>query len=234
MQRHQKQMLLPEIGKEGQNKINAASVLVIGAGGLGVVVASYLTAMGVGTIGICDFDTIDATNLHRQFTYTANEIGEKKAIILVKKLQLQNPNVVLSAFTEKMDKNSILSIGANYQLICDCTDNGLSRISIDSYCLHYKKTLIHGAATDWQGYITVFHHKKGFQLQDVFGFPDYLKTENCETIGIISPVCGIIGSYMATETIKVILQLETILEGKILYINTLNNKIRLISLKKSH
>ncbi len=233
MKRYQKQVILPEIGIEGQNKMANASVLIIGAGGLGVVVASYLAAMGIGSIGICDFDTIEESNLHRQFFYTPNEIGQKKATVLVTKLKQQNPTIRIKDFIQKVDEETILDIADEYQLICDCTDQGKSRISINNYCQKYEKTLIHGAVSDWQGYLTVFYHLKKVGLSDVFEFSDYLKSQSCTEIGVNSTVCGLIGSYMANETMKIILNLDNVLEGRILYINTLNNIFRVISIKTS-
>jgi molybdopterin/thiamine biosynthesis adenylyltransferase len=229
--RYDKQIILPEIGDKGQQKLSNAAVLIIGAGGLGVIVGSYLVAMGVGNIGICDFDRIEESNLHRQFYYTPDDIGEYKATAIAKKLRLQNPNTTIIDFIQNVDKGSILKIAEQYQFICDCTDQSISRIVINNYCAIHKKPLIHGAVSEWQGYITVFHYKIGLGLGDIFNFSDYLKSENCAQIGIISPVCGLIGSYMANETVKVILNLENVIEGKILYINTLNNLIRTIKIK---
>lgn len=231
--RYQKQIILPEIGESGQQQLAYASVLIAGAGGLGVVVASYLVAMGVGNIGICDFDYIEGSNLHRQLFFTPNDIGKSKASVLAEKLRLQNPNITINNIDKKVDKNSVTEIANNYQIICDCTDQGISRTIINDYCAEHKKILVHGAVSDWQGYITVLHYLKGFNLKDIFDFSDYLKSQSCSEIGIISPVCGLIGSYMTTETIKIILNLEDVLEGKILYVNMLNNQIREINIKKT-
>jgi molybdopterin/thiamine biosynthesis adenylyltransferase len=230
--RYQKQIILAEIGESGQQHLANASVLIIGAGGLGVIVASYLVAMGVGNIGICDFDFIEESNLHRQFYYTPDEIGKSKAKILAEKLRHQNPNINIVDIVKKIDKNSILTVAVDYSIICDCTDQGFSRIVINDYCAIHKKILVHGAVSDWQGYITVFHNLKGFSMKDIFDFSDYLKSQSCSENGIISPVCGLIGSYMVNEVIKIILNIGTVLEGKILYINMLKNKIRIINLKK--
>ncbi len=230
--RYQKQIILSEIGESGQQDLANASVLITGAGGLGVVVASYLVAMGVGNIGICDYDNVEVSNLHRQLFFTPSDIGKSKATVLAEKLSIQNPNIIINKICKKVDEKSILEIANNYQIICDCTDQGMSRTIINDYCAGHKKILIHGAVSDWQGYISVFHYLKGFSLKDIFDFTDYLKSQSCSETGIISPICGLIGSYMSTEAIKVILNLENVLEGKILYVNMLNNQIRKINLKK--
>ncbi len=233
IKRYQKQIILEEIGESGQQQLTNASVLIIGAGGLGVIVTSYLVAMGVGNIGICDFDSIEESNLHRQFCYTPYDVGKSKATVLAEKLRLQNSNIFIKDIVKKIDKNSIPEIAVDYPIICDCTDQGISRIVINDYCAFHKRILVHGAVSDWQGYVTVFHYLKGFSLKDIFDFSDYLKSQNCSEIGIMSPICGLIGSYMANETIKIILNLGSVLEGKILYINMLKNQTRTINIKKT-
>ncbi|OYU83252.1 MAG: thiamine biosynthesis protein ThiF [Flavobacterium sp. BFFFF2] len=232
MKRYQRQMILSEIGVTGQQKLSTASVLVVGAGGLGVVVASYLVAMGIGHVGICDFDDIEESNLHRQFCYMPDDIGQKKATVLSKKLRVQNPAINITDFNQKVDKETISSIAENYQLICDCTDQGHVRMVINNYCAALKKPLVHGAVSNWEGYLTIFHYKKNFSLNDLFDFSDYLKIENCNEMGINSAVCGLIGSYMTNETLKIALNLDQVLEGKIMYINALNNQFKTFTIKK--
>lgn len=232
MSRYQQQILVPEIGAEGQDKLASASVLIIGAGGLGVVVASYLSSMGVGTIGICDFDKIEESNLHRQFCYTPNEIGQYKATVLAHKLKLQNPTIFIEDFVFHIDESNILTSAERYQLICDCTDQPNSRILINNYCQTRKIPLVHGAVSDWQGYVSVFHYKQNFGLNDLFDLTTYFTNQTCSMIGVNSAVCGLIGSYMVNETVKIIVGLENVMEGKLLYFNTLNNIIRIIKLKK--
>lgn len=230
--RYQKQIILPEIGESGQKYLANASVLIAGAGGLGVIVASYLVAMGVGNVGICDFDNVEDSNLHRQLLFTPSDIGKSKVSVLTEKLRLQNPNIIVNSIEKKIEKNSVVEIANNYQIICDCTDQVMSRTILNDYCEEHKKTLVHGAVSDWHGYITVFHYINNFSLNDIFDFNDYLKSQSCSETGVISPICGVIGSYMANETIKVILNFEDVLEGKILYINIFNNHIKKINLKK--
>jgi len=230
--RYQKQIILPEIGKSGQQKLANASVLIAGAGGLGVVVASYLVAMGVGNIGICDFDNIEGSNLQRQIIFTPSDIGKSKASVLAEKLRLQNPNIMINCIEKRIDVKSVKEIANNYQIICDCTDQFMSRTIINEYCSVHKTILVHGAVSDWQGYMTVFHYLQGFSLNDIFDFSDYSTGQSCSEIGIISPVCGLIGSYMTAETIKIILNLHDVLEGNILYVNMLNNQHRKINIKK--
>lgn len=231
IKRYQQQIILPEIGEEGQVMISNSSVLIVGAGGLGVVVASYLGSMGVGNIGICDFDKIEASNLHRQFCYTPNEIGQYKASVLTQKILLQNPDVKVNGLIVKVDENNFHGIAEKYQIICDCTDQSECRILINNYCKEYLKPLIHGAVTDWQGYLTVFHHKKKFGLGDLFDFKEYFNSQACSIIGVNPAICGMIGSHMVNEVVKIILGLDKVLEGELLYFNSLNNLVRTIKLK---
>lgn len=232
MKRYQKQIVLSEYGDSGQSKLASASVLIIGAGGLGIIVSSYLVAMGVGHVGICDFDQVELSNLHRQFLYTPQDIGKNKATVLAEKLRIQNPDIKIDSFVATFDTKNNAMIAADFQLVCDCTDDGFTRMLINDYCAQTNKVLVHGAATQWNGYVTVFHHQKGFDLKDIFDFTDYLKSQNCSEVGIHSPVVGLIGSFMANETIKILLQLDAILEGKLLYYDMLTNQYRMVKIQK--
>lgn len=232
MKRYQKQIQLPEFGVNGQEKLLNASVLIVGAGGLGVVVSSYLSSMGIGRIGICDFDSIEESNLHRQFLYTLEDIGRKKSTVLSNKLRLQNPGIQIVDFNVRLNPENVESIFETFQIICDCTDNLESRFLIDKFCKRGKKTLIHGAVSEWQGYLTVFYYKNKIGLSDVFHFEHFLKAESCSMNGINSPICGIIGSYMSNEVVKVIFELDQVIEGNLVYIDSLKNMFRILSLIK--
>lgn len=231
MKRYQQQIQLPEIGLKGQKILLKSSVLIVGAGGLGVIVGSYLVSMGVGNIGICDFDKIEETNLHRQFCYSTNLIGQNKATVLTEKLREQNPDVLVEDYIIKIDQNNIQTVAEKYQIICDCTDQSNIRVLINNYCEKYNIPLVHGAVSDWQGYITVFHYKKKFGLNNLFDLTKYLNIQTCSITGINSAVCGLIGSYMVTETIKILLDLDNVIEGNLLYVNTLKNLVRTIKIK---
>ena len=233
MERYKQQIILPEFGIEGQQRLSNASVLIIGAGGLGLIVSSYLVSMGIGNVGICDFDKIEESNLHRQFCYTPNEVGQNKATVLTEKLRKQNPAVDIEDYVFRIEESNIQTVAEKYQVICDCTDQSGSRILINNYCKKFNKPLVHGAVSDWQGYITVFNHEQSFGLDDLFDFTEYYNSQTCSIAGVNSAVCGLIGSYMVNETIKIILELDNVLEGEILYINSLNNLYRTIKIKRS-
>ncbi len=232
MKRYNQQMLLPEIGTKGQEKLNEASVLIIGAGGLGTVVATYLVAMGVGRVGIADFDQVEETNLHRQFLYTPADLGVNKAKVLARKLKVQNSYVEVISFEERITSENFTTISADSTILCDCSDNLSTRLILDKQCCLYKIPLVHGAVSDWQGYVTLFHYKNEFHYHDLFDMETLLKNDSCEINGISSPICGVIGSLMANETIKIILDLNSNLDGGFLYFNGLKNDFKLLKLQK--
>ncbi|CAD5250453.1 MULTISPECIES: HesA/MoeB/ThiF family protein [unclassified Imperialibacter] len=234
MKRYQHQLILSEIGKKGQNEVSKASVLIVGAGGLGSIAAGYLTAMGVSNLGICDFDVVEESNLHRQFFYTPQDVGLNKANLLAQKLQIQNPHINIKSFTDKVDESNVESLFSDYQIVCDCSDNVATRLLVNDNCSTQRLPLVHGAVSEWQGYISVFHYKQQYTYADLFARHDLLNHQSCSINGISSPICGIVGSYMANEVIKVILKSEFVMEGKILYINGLNNLTRYLRLKKTN
>jgi len=232
MSRYAQQLLLNELGISGQKTLENTLVLVIGAGGLGTVVATYLASMGFGKIGICDGDVVGESNLHRQYFYAPNDIGLFKAARLSEILSIQNPHIELNAFVQKIQEDNANELISNYSIICDCTDNAKSRILINTFCENHHKTLVHGAVSEWQGYVTVFHHKKQFSLDNLFEMENFLQSESCAISGINPTVCGLVGSYMANECLKISLDLDSVLDGKLMYVNTLNNVFRVFNLKK--
>lgn len=232
MQRYRQQMLLPEIGTTGQEKLNQASVLVVGAGGLGTVVATYLVAMGVGTVGIIDFDVVEETNLHRQFLYTKVELGQSKATVLATKLSAQNEDSTVHAIAERITKENFLSIAKGYTIVCDCSDNLSTRVLLDKQCSFHSIPLVHGAVSDWQGYVTIFHHKNKFQYQHLFDLQTLLRAHTCAENGVSSPICGIIGSTMANECLKIILEIASNLDGGLFYADGLKNVFKVLKLRK--
>lgn len=232
MKRYSQQMLLPEIGTTGQEKLGNTNVLVVGAGGLGTVVATYLVAMGVGTVGIIDFDEVDETNLHRQFLYTSSDVGQKKAHVLVNKLRAQNTHVVVNAIEDRINNENFATIISDYTIVCDCSDNLNTRLVLDKQCGLSLIPLVHGAVSNWDGYLTLFHHKNQFQYQDLFAIETLLKADSCSINGVSSPICGVIGSIMANETLKIILGVESNLDGGLLYVNGLSNVFKFLKLKK--
>lgn len=232
MKRYSQQMLLPEIGTVGQGQLGNAKVLVVGAGGLGTVVATYLVAMGLGKVGIVDFDEVDETNLHRQFLYTSSEVGQKKASVLVSKLRSQNIHVAVHPIEDRITNENFAAIISDFTIVCDCSDNLHTRLVLDKQCGLFHIPLVHGAVSDWQGYVTLFHYINQFQYQDLFDMETLFKADSCAINGVSSPICGMIGSAMANETLKIVLGVNSNLDGGLLYINGLGNVFKFLKLKK--
>jgi len=235
MNRYWQQMIVPEIGATGQQRIAAAKVLVIGAGGLGTPVAVYLAAAGVNTIGIADGDIVSVSNLSRQFLYDEKDTGHSKAKVLAAKLTVQNPGVSINVHDEMLDKENGSLLIASYDVVCDCTDNAVARIFIDSVCRQLSKPLVYGVVKDWEGYVTVLHHTKRVSLQDIFAAASLLEQAdlNCSVAGIVNTTCGIAGSIQACEALKIILGLPGHLDGGILCFNSLLGVFRVFTLQSA-
>lgn len=225
MLRYQQQILLPEIGLIGQEKLKQSKVLVIGAGGLGTPVVMYLAAMGIGWIGIVDFDIIQESNLHRQILYTETDVGKSKVEVLSARIKNQNSEVQIDSIYTRLSVDNAKAIIQQYNIICDCSDNVSTRLLVDEICFNFQTPLVYGAVRGWQGYLTIFNAKKKIRLLDVFSKEDLINEskDNCGTSGIVSTVCGIIGSYQATEIIKLILEINSDLDGSILCFDALQN-----------
>lgn len=233
MSRYTQQILVNELGIEGQVKINNAKILIVGAGGLGTPVATYLAAAGVGTLGILDGDNISQTNLHRQYLYTPQDVEQNKSEKLVEKIQLQNPEIKTVTYTRFLKVDNATSILKGWDIICDCTDNLQTRLILDQTCFELGIPLVYAAVRGWEGYLTILNFNKKIRLTQIFSLQDLKKEaeNNCNISGIIGMTCGVLGSLQANETIKIILDQKTILDGEILCINTLLNSFRKFKLR---
>lgn len=220
--RYNRQMMLPEIGDEGQEKLKKAKVLVIGAGGLGCPILQYIATAGVGTIGIIDFDKIEIHNLHRQILYTENQIGLNKAITAKSVLETLNPLISVVAFKEKLILENSSVILRDFDFIVDGSDNFATRYLVNDTCLALGKTLVYGSILGFEGQLTVFNRDGSKNLRDLFPEPPNPKdVPNCNLNGVLGTLPGIIGTMMAHETLKLILDLPT-LENELVLFSTLN------------
>lgn len=229
--RYSRQIILPEMGISGQEKLKAAKVLMIGAGGLGCPVLQYLVAAGVGTIGIVDDDTVDVTNLHRQILYSADDVGKGKAETAVQKLTAMNPYVNLKAIAVRLDESNAAEIIAGYDLVIDGSDNFPTRYLANDICLKLNKPLVFGSILRFEGQVSVFNYKGGPTYRCLF--PEAEEGDNCEVAGVIGILPGIIGTYMANEAIKIICEIGEILSGKLLVLNALGNTNNIFSFSRS-
>jgi molybdopterin/thiamine biosynthesis adenylyltransferase len=233
MKRYLQQIIVPEVGPSGQERIIAAKVLVVGAGGLGTPVAAYLASAGVGTVDIMDGDMVAETNLARQFLYSESDIGCSKAAILAAKLNQQNPAIPTRPIPMMLEEWNAKDIIGQYDIVCDCSDSVDSRLLTDRICDEQQKPLIYAAVRDWEAYVTVLHGKKRIALNAVFSL-DLLKENaamNCSSAGIINTTCGITGSIQANECLKIILGIDSNLDGGILCINGLGPSFRVLALQ---
>ena len=232
--RYSRQIRLAEVGKEGQKKIKGTSVLVIGAGALGCPVLQYLTSAGVGILGIVDNDYLDETNLHRQVLYTLKDIGKPKPLAAMEKLKLLNPEVIFNVYFIRLDKGSALKIIPQYDIIVDCTDNFATRYLINDACVILNKPVVYGAIHRFSGQLMVLNYKKGPTLRCLYpNAPQPLEVPSCDETGVIGSIAGTIGSMQVTEVIKIILEKEEVLSGKLFIIDSLDFTTHIITFERN-
>ena len=235
IEKFSRQIILKNIGALGQRKIREAKVLIIGMGGLGCPAAEFLTRSGIGTLGIIDHDRVSLSNIHRQTLYTEKNVNKSKVKIAKKKLNEINPKTKINIFNYKLNKIKFNKIIKNYDYIIDGTDNFESKFLINDISLDYKKFLVVGAISKFDGHIFSFDfkNKNSPSLRDFY--QEEVVTDevlNCEYDGILGTVAGIVGTIQANEILKKILNIGENLNGFILILNLLNLNIRKIKLKK--
>jgi len=228
--RFEKQIILKKVGISGQKKIKNSKILIIGIGGLGNPLLTYLAASGVGNIGIVDHDKVELSNLNRQTIFAPSDIGKFKAAQAKIKIDKMFKNIKVKKFQEKLVKNNIKKIFKNYEIICDGTDNFETRYLINDECKKENKILISAAISKFDGHLFKFNFKKKGSCFRCF-MPEKPNLEkNCGSEGIFSPVAGILGSLQANETLKTILQLENSLNNNVLIFNSLNVSLRKVKI----
>ncbi len=209
--RYNRQMMLPEIGLKGQEKIKNSKILMIGAGGLGCPILQYLSAAGVGNIGIVDFDQVELHNLHRQLLYTVEDIGKQKAVVAAEKLGKQNPYSKFIVFNEKLNESNAEEIISQFEIVIDGSDNFLTRYLVNDTCVKLAKPLVYGSILKFDGQFAVFNYKGGKNLRDLFAeAPNPGEIPSCDENGVLGTMPLIIASMMAHETLKMILGISEI------------------------
>lgn len=205
--RYQKQVMVDDIGINGQIKIKQSKVAVIGAGGLGCPVLQYLTSVGVGTIGVIDFDTIEISNLHRQTLYTNEDVGKPKVDVAIQKSSAQNPFIHLISHPVLLSEENAESILSQYDIVVDGCDNFLTRYIVNDVCVKLNKPLVYGSILNYEGQLAVFNYKGSKNLRHLFPEPPNSEdVPSCSENGVLGTVPGIIGTMMAQETINVIME----------------------------
>ncbi len=232
--RYSRHILLEKVGLKGQEQLKSAKVLVIGAGGLGCPVLQYLTAAGVGTIGIVDFDRVDATNLQRQILYTVSDIGENKAISAKNRLTQLNPHVAFDVYPEKLTTKNAIELFKKFDIVVDGTDNFSTRYLVNDACVITGKPLVYGAIFKFEGQVTVFNYKNGPTYRCLFPDPPKAgSVPSCSDVGVIGVLPGLIGTQQANEVLKMILEIGESLSGKLLTYDALENSFLTLNVNRS-
>lgn len=231
--RYSKQISLSEIGIEGQKKLRDAKILVIGAGGLGSPVLQYLTAAGIGNLGVADEHTIEEVNLPRQPIYSDNNVGKLKTVVVKEKLENQNKNLTVNIHNIFIKSEIALQIIKEYDLIVECTDNIKSRYLINDYAIRLGKPVVYGSIYKYQGQVSVFNYNEGPSYRCFFPENEEKSVPEAESTGIFSPITGVIGTLQAIEAVKIILGLDGVLSGKMLFYNALTADFYKVNFKRN-
>ncbi len=222
--RYNRQMILPGIGTTGQQKLQDARILVVGAGGLGCPVLQYLTAAGIGTIGIIDHDTVSLSNLHRQVLYTTANVGQPKATTAAAHLQQLNPATQFITYNQKLTNQNACDIISLYHVVVDGSDNFATRYLVNDACVLLGKPLVYGSVFQFEGQVAVFNYQGSLHYRHLFASPPAAgEVPDCSEAGVLGILPGIIGSLMANEVLKVVLQLGSLLVNKVLTYQSLYN-----------
>nr|QCI04379.1 Molybdopterin biosynthesis protein [Antithamnion hubbsii] len=234
---YSRQLILENIGINGQIKLKKARVLVIGIGGLGCPAITYLTNAGIGKIGIIDNDIVDLSNLNRQILYNQDNIGQDKVNCTHVKMKKINEKCIIKTYNYKINKDNARNIIQHYDIIIDATDNFHTRYIIDEICYQLHKIHIYGAINRYEGQVSIFNYKNNLRYSDIY--PKNLRLNNldCNTMGVLGIMTGTIGILQATECIKIILGIGKLLNGTLLIYNLLNvsfKKIKIFPIKKRY
>jgi adenylyltransferase/sulfurtransferase len=236
---YSRHLILPEFNIEGQRKLKSSSVLIVGAGGLGCPVLQYLTAAGVGHIGIMDYDVVDSSNLQRQVLFTVDDVGMPKAETAAKKLSRLNPFIKFTVINDKLTSKNALEIIEQYDVVCDGTDNFPTRYLVNDACVILGKPNVHGAIFRFEGQVSVFNFKKndgtpGPQYRDIFPSPPPPGlVPSCAEGGVLGVLPGIIGSIQANEVIKVLTGIGDPLVGRLFIFDALSFETRILKINKN-
>jgi molybdopterin/thiamine biosynthesis adenylyltransferase len=232
--RYSRQIVLKNVGTFGQKKIINSKVLIIGAGGLGCPVADLLARSGVGEIGIMDYDKVSLSNIHRQTLYTAKDVNKFKVDIVKKRLNLINKYIKINTYNRKASEKNLINIINKYDIIVDGSDNFKTKFLLNKYSLKFKKILIVGAISKFDGHIFTFdfNSKKSPCLKCFYQSEPSDEILNCEAEGILGSTANIVGAIQVNEVLKKILNIGKDLKSNILILDLLNLNFRKVVFKK--
>lgn len=225
VERYARHLVLREIGGPGQQALKGASVLMVGAGGLGAPAALYLAAAGVGRIGLADPDTVALSNLQRQVLYATGDVGEGKTAVAAARLSALNPDIVIETYPFAVTADNAGALIAGYDLVLDGTDDFATRFAVSDACVKTGRTLVSGAIARWTGQIGVFPGKPCYRCLVPEIPPD---ADTCSTVGVVGALGGVIGSMMALEAVKVITGAGEPLSGRLLIYDGLAGETRTV------
>ena len=235
IERFSRQLVLKNIGALGQKKILSAKILIVGIGGLGCPAAENLTRAGVGSIGLVDNDIVSISNIHRQSLFSSKDVKKTKVSVAAKKLKDINPDTKIKIYNTRLNEKNIKKIIKNYDLIIDGSDNFKTKFLINDYCLKFKKKLVTGAISKFDGHVFTFDFKdkktaslKNFYQEDDIS-DDIL---NCEFEGVLGTTASIVGATQANEALKMIIEIGQNLKNQLLIIDLLNLNFRKVKFKK--
>lgn len=229
--RYAKQEKLKGFGEAGQARLLHSRVLIVGLGGLGIPAATYLNAMGVGTIGLVDGDSVEAPNLHRQVLYDPEDIGDPKVACAAKKLRQQNPNTQILEYPEHLTLHNGIKIASSYDFIIDATDTFGSRYLINDLSVILGIPFIYGALHGFEGQLSVFNYKNGPTYRCLFPEPpEPGSIPSCDDFGVLGALPGIIGTMQALEAVKICSLIGEVTYGKLLLYNGLYSSMETINL----
>jgi len=225
VERYSRHLVLREIGGPGQQRLKAARVLLVGAGGLGAPAALYLAAAGVGTLGLVDPDEVSLSNLQRQVLYQTADVGRLKVVVAAERLAAINPHVAVESHPVGLDLANARALVSRYDLILDGTDDFATRFAVSDACLAEGKTLVSGALGRWTGQVGVFSGQPCYRCLVPDVPPD---AETCALVGVVGALAGVIGSMMALEAVKLITGAGQSLTGRLLIYDALAAETRTV------
>lgn len=229
MERYNRQIILPELGKEGQQRLQRAKVLIVGVGGLGSPIALYLTGAGVGTIGLVDDDVVSISNLQRQVLYSESEVGQSKAIQAKKRLEALNSDVQINAYPTRLTKDNAANIIHPYDIIVDGCDNFATRYLINDTCVQQGKVYVYGAIRAFDGQVSVFNYQGGPDYRHFFPDEAEMLSMPHPPKGVLGVTPGMVGCAEAAEVLKIIGGYGEVLSGKLWMIDLKTMETHLIA-----
>ncbi|MGZ5601082.1 MAG: HesA/MoeB/ThiF family protein [Methylobacter sp.] len=232
--RYSRQIMLPQVDIEGQQKLLAAKALIVGAGGLGSPASIYLTAAGIGTITIYDNDVVDLSNLQRQITHHTSDIGTDKVISTRQTLNQLNPDIKIRAVKQRLEGEHLDFEVMQADVVLDCSDNFSTRFAVNKACVRHQTPLVSGAAIRFEGQVAVFTPgKNNSPCYNCLYNSDGEEMQNCATNGVIAPVTGVVGSIQALEAMKLIMNIGETLTGRLLLLDGLTMEWNMMKLRKN-